>query len=368
MTMLQRAAAVKAWLAERYRWRHAKRGGGVRPYYGARNIRGHGARLRGGAVKYRDLHGTFPNEPSLPNLLYLVSSALPPFPGVVIERARAAGAPFVLNQNGVAYPAWQSDRWQETNKPIAAAHAAADFILYQSLFCRASAERFLGAADAPSMVLHNAVDTGAFSPAEPRPEGGPVILCAGTHMFRYRVQTAVDTLAAVRRSLPDARLVFAGRYAWKAGERDAMAELRQFAKDHGVERRVEIRGPYTQDEAPALLRSAHILLHTTYNDACPRLVIEAMACGLPVVYSATGGTPELVDDDAGRGVPGPLDWDTVHPPRPGDLADALVAVFGDYERYAKGARRCAVQCFDLKPWLTRHEEVFLSLLGERAGK
>jgi glycosyltransferase involved in cell wall biosynthesis len=366
MSMIARAAALKTWAVESRRWRHARGGSGVRPYYGMMGVSARG--LRGGAVKYGDLHRAMPNAASRPNLLYLVSSALPPFPGIVIERARAAGAPFVLNQNGVAYPAWQPERWQETNKPIAAAHAAADFVIYQSRFCRASAERFLGPSEAPSMVLHNAVDTEVFRPAARKPGGGRVILCAGTHMFRYRALTAVDTLAAARRSLPDARLLFAGRYGWKADEQDAVAELKRYSEERGLADRVEIRGAYTQAEAPALLQSAHVLLHTTYNDSCPRLVVEAMACGLPVVYSATGGTPELVGEDAGRGVPGPLDWDAVHPPRPEDLAGALVAVFDGYERYARGARARATASFSLTSWLARHQELFLSLLGERGKK
>ena len=49
----------------------------------------------------------------------------------------------------------------------------------------------------------------------------------------------------------------------------------------GLEDAVELLGPYTQAEAPALMRRADLLLHTKYNDPCPTVVLEAMASGLP---------------------------------------------------------------------------------------
>ena len=79
---------------------------------------------------------------------------------------------------------------------------------------------------------------------------------------------------------------------------------------------VEFLGRYAQREAPGILRRAHALLHTKVKDPCPSLVIEAMACGLPVVYPASGGTPELVGSEAGIGVSHPESWDRDEPPSP----------------------------------------------------
>jgi glycosyltransferase involved in cell wall biosynthesis len=98
-------------------------------------------------------------------------------------------------------------------------------------------------------------------------------------------------------------------------------------------------------------------------------VIEAMACALPVVYAASGGTVELVGDEAGIGVPHDLGWERDVPPDPAALAEAVEAVLADRSTYAAAARRRAVERFALGPWLDRHEQLFTQLVtggGPRA--
>jgi glycosyltransferase involved in cell wall biosynthesis len=151
---------------------------------------------------------------------------------------------------------------------------------------------------------------------------------------------------------------------WKKAANAAEAEAQRMTQLVEVEDRVDFYGPYTQLEAPELFGSAHLLLHTKYNDPCPRLVVEAMSCGLPVAYSATGGVPELVGPEAGVGVPGPEDWEKDHPPDPEMLAEAVMEILSRREGYAEAARKRAVERFDVASWLKRHGEVFENLQAE----
>jgi glycosyltransferase involved in cell wall biosynthesis len=196
-------------------------------------------------------------------------------------------------------------------------------------------------------VLYNAVDVAHFTPGEAL-TGGPVLLLAGDQTQAYRLEVALRTLA----HLPDARLIATGRF---------VSDPRPLLRELELGERVELTGRYAQRDAPALFRRAHLLLHTKVKDPCPTAVIEAMACGLPVVYAASGGTVELVGDDAGIGVPHPDGWERDEPPDPAALADAVRTVLAAREEYADAARRRAVERFALWPWLERHAELFARL-------
>ena len=86
-----------------------------------------------------------------------------------------------------------------------------------------------------------------------------------------------------------------------------------------------------------------------------------MACGLPVVYAASGGTVELVGDEGGISVPHPESWERDQPPSPEAFADAVRNVLAERDRYARAAR-CRSERFAVGPWLERHREVFEALV------
>ena len=324
--------------------------------YGVRRLGTHG-----GAIKFRELERFFPNRTRGYSVLYLGSSTMPPNAERLVARARRRGAAFAWNQNGVAYPGWHGPGWEETNAPKARALHAADHVFFQSEFCRVSSDRFLGERQGPWEVLHNPVDTERFTPGArhvPGTGGRLTLLLGGNQYQRYRLEAALGTLAL----LPDALLLVSGALSWHPDRRRSEAEGRELVARLGLGERVELLGPYSQEEAPQVMRRADLLLHTKYNDPCPTVVLEAMACGLPVVYSASGGVPELVGEEAGAGggVPAPLDWEQDHPPDPDALAEAVRRVAERLDDYRAAAREQALR-FDLRPWVERHREVFEGL-------
>jgi glycosyltransferase involved in cell wall biosynthesis len=336
--------------------------GQVRVFYGYDHVPRPGEPVRGGMVKFQRMQHLFPNSSRRFNILYLGSSSLPADWSQLLRLARRKKARLVINQNGVGYPAWYGPGWDEFNRPMATLLHAADFVFYQSQFCKLSADQFLGKRDGPSEILYNAVDTHTFTPAESDPDPNHLVLLLGGNQYEsYRLEVALQTLALVVRERTNVRLLITGRLNWIPDEVEATRIAYRLMNKLNITNRVEFLGPYSQQDAPAIYQKAHLLLHIKYNDPCPGAVIEAMACGLPVVYSHSGGVPELVEDKAGIGIQTKQSWEQIFPPDPNLLAKAILSLAEQRTEYAEVARQRAVEYFDLQPWLQRHREVFEEL-------
>lgn len=332
-------------------------------YYGHDHVPGATEQAYGGMVKFQRMQEVFPNAPRRFNIVYMGSSWRPKDWSQLLWLARRKGAKIVWNQNGVAYPAWKKTGLEKLNAPMAKLLHAADYVFYQSLFCKLSADRFLGERNGQYEILYNAVDTNVFTPATSDPDPHHLILLLGGSQYQfYRIESAIRTLAILAKQRSDVRLLITGKLCWISDEVEATRIVRRLLTELQVSDKVQFLGAYTQQEAPLILRKAHILLHTKYNDPCPGLVLEAMACGLPIVYSHSGGVPELVGDSAGIGIPAELSWEHDLPPEPEALAEAVLQVAERREEFAEAARQRAVEKFDLRPWLAKHREVFEKLL------
>jgi glycosyltransferase involved in cell wall biosynthesis len=338
--------------------------GDLRVSYGLARVPGPHRREVGGIVKLQALQRLFPNAPRRFNVLYLVTSRLPHGAASLARAARRKGAGVVVNQNGVAYPGWFGPGWERLNAPMRTLMTLADHVFYQSAFCKESADRFVGPPPARWEILYNAVDTSVFTPVDGRPSALTLLL-GGSQDLRYRLETALRVLALVARHRADVRLLVTGRLRWTRDPRDSRREAERLAHELGVLERVEFLGPYSQADAPAIFQRAHMLLHTKYNDPCPTVVLEGMASGLPVVYSASGGVPELVGEAAGIGVSAEISWERDDPPAPDTMAAAVLELSAPdrYRQASLAARRRAIERFDVTPWLERHRQVFQALIG-----
>lgn len=311
----------------------------------------------GGQIKLIHLQREFPPTDQA-NILYLVSSALPNHVEEVAVQAKRLGIRIVWNQNGVAYPGCYGDFYPWFNRRMARLRAMADFVVNQSEFSRGSADRYLGNCDAPSAILFNPVDTQDFSPSSSFPDYETwQILAAGTSHALYRTKSVLDTFRVVLKRGHRAHLTIAGEFRWPGASEDVAREMK------GMERHVTILPPFRQSEAPGIYRNAHVLLHTKFNDPCPTVPIEAMACGLPVVGTASGGMPELVAPNAGFLVPVEQSWKRDLAGDPEELAAALEKVMKRHREMSGTARTHALQNFDVRDWMMRHGDIFRRCLS-----
>ena len=121
-------------------------------------------------------------------------------------------------------------------------------------------------------------------------------------------------------------------------------EIRRYWDQH-TDIWITWRGTIPHVEIPHLDRSAHILFSSDLNAACPNSVVEALACGLPVVSFATGSLPELVNSGAGLVVPYGSNYWNLEPPDFNPLADAVQKILTDLPKYKIAARQKAVEVF-----------------------
>ena len=329
--------------------------GAPRVFYG-------GARsgnVGGPLVKVKRLREYFPEHRWDYNLVYCLSNA-PYLPDMALALLRRRDVPVVHNQNGVFYGGWYAGDWQAQNARMARSYHAAAHVFWQSEFCRRCADEFLGPRAGSGEILFNAIDTRHFRPlARPANDRFTFLLSGKIDVhLHYRLESTIAGLAAARAKGLDARLVIAG---WVAEPSRARAIAQ--ADGLGVADHVTFTGAYTQEAAPAVYGAADAYVMTKHNDPCPNTVLEAMACGLPVLYSASGGVPELVGAEAGIGLPVRAGWGAPEVPDAGAIADGMLALARQHDGMARAARARAAAAFDITHWIGRHRAVFERLLA-----
>lgn len=105
-----------------------------------------------------------------------------------------------------------------------------------------------------------------------------------------------------------------------------------------------------------------VLALSSRTEGTPIVLLEAMNAALPIVASAVGGVPELLEQ-------GRAGW-LVPPLAPRELARALREVLADPAAAAakgRAARDRAASVYAVEPWLDRHERVYRNLLNARPG-
>lgn len=178
----------------------------------------------------------------------------------------------------------------------------------------------LGLSRSRMSVVPSGVDSSRFTPdgraaATSAPRR---IVSVGRLVPRKGFTTAISALAGV----PDTELVIAGGPdSGRLADDPQARRLSELAERAGVADRVHLLGQVSRNDLPALLRSADLVVCTSWYEPFGIVALEAMACGVAVVAAAVGGLIDTVVD----GVTGEL----VPPRRPEVLATTLRRLLDD---------------------------------------
>jgi glycosyltransferase involved in cell wall biosynthesis len=203
------------------------------------------------------------------------SFVISPAPAVLI--AKLYGKAVLLNyHSGEAEDHLR--RWPRSTKLI---FRLADRLVVPSRYLVGVFARFGIEAEAVS----NTVPLERFTFRERRPLR-PTLLSNRNLESHYNVADTLRAFALVERRVPGARLIV-------AGDGRERARLRALAAELGL-KRVEFIGAAPPDRMPELYDRADIFVNSSLVDNMPLSLIEAFACGLPVVSSDAGGIPIVV--------------------------------------------------------------------------
>ncbi len=218
--------------------------------------------------------------------------------------------------------------------------AASDAVVTTDEALRPVVRQHLGIADRDQVVIPNAVapdrcrqlgriEQGCALLARHGHEGAsPIFLSVGRIEANKGFDVMVAALAMVAQSLPPA-------WAWVlAGEGPERSRIRALIREAGLESHCCLTGRVNETDLHSLYRVADWFVHPTRYEGSSLVTLEAMAHGLPVVASRTGGLPDKVVD----GVSGFL----VVPGDPEALSARLVdlASVDAHDFGAAGQQRC----------------------------
>jgi len=185
------------------------------------------------------------------------------------------------------------------------------------------------------------------------PAGAPLIGSVGVFRAQKDLGTLLEAHALVRRRRPDARLVL-------VGDGPERARLEAHREQLGLSEHVVLTG--LRSDAPSLAAGFDVAVNSSRFEGASLAILEWMALGLPIVATAVGGTPELLDGGrAGALVPAG---------DPSALAAGIEGLLADRERAAAlgaRARERQREHYDIDGQVRRLEALYLELAGGGAG-
>lgn len=193
----------------------------------------------------------------------------------------------------------------------------------------------------PIYLIHHGVNLAMFQPAPPVTAAIPIILSVGRLVTKKGFADLLAACALLQAAhQPFQCLIF--------GEGPLYEELLTQIDQLGLNGTVQLRGACRQEALVPMLQTATIFALTPCitddgdRDGVPNVLVEAMACALPVVSTGVGGIPELVTHEVNGLLAAPHDVTAIAAHLATLLADATLR-----QRLGQAARQTVTEHFDL---------------------
>lgn len=169
----------------------------------------------------------------------------------------------------------------------------------------------MGADPNRATAILNGCDTAIFHPRDrqqarhelqrsnpdlPKDPSAEIILYVGRLDLRKGLAELITAMASLRQRRHNL-------CCYLVGNGPAQSHLDRLVAQHGLQQVVHFIPPCSTDSVALWMAAADLVALPSYMEGCPNVVIEALACGRPVVATNVGGIPELLDATSGRLIP-----------------------------------------------------------------
>jgi len=199
------------------------------------------------------------------------------------------------------------------------------------------------------VTIPNGIDLAQIQAIRPFPPfTSPTVFYVGMLNKRKGVDDLIRAIPSVKNEIKDVKVYI-------AGTGPELNKLKNLAKSLGLEENVSFLGFITDEKKISYMKSTDVFVLPTYWESFPLVLLEAMACGRPIISTDVGGNPSAVVDGVNGFLVKPGNWR--------QISEKLIYLFKNKEIFIKMGEESIKRAleFDWNPIALQTKELYLKI-------